>query len=87
MGVLRMAITFTREKINMVVLESKILQDKELSLEAKGFYGTLMYLSNEFISFGIDKLYDVCPELSESKIKELLEELNKAGYLTYSCEE
>ncbi len=82
-----MAITFTREKINMVVLESKILQDKELSLEAKGFYGTLMYLSNEFVNFGIDKLYDVCPELSESKIKELLEELNKAGYLTYSSEE
>ena len=82
-----MDITITREKINMVVLESKVLEDKELSLEAKGFYGILMYLSTEFRSFSNHELYDVCPELSESKMKELFSELNKAGYLTNSFKE
>lgn len=81
-GSVKMRKKATIYKPNVVVLKREVLEDRELSLEAKGFYGTLMYLSTEFGSCSKDEMHEACPELSKAKIEELLNELNKAGYLT-----
>lgn len=80
-GSANMGSKVTKVKPNVVVINNKVLKDKKLSLKAKGLYAILMYLGCEFGNYSEYELYNVCPEFNEAEMEELLNELNKAGYL------
>lgn len=85
-GSVKMVKKVTIFKPNVVLIDRNVLADSELSLEAKGLYGTLMCLYMEYNDNSERKIIELVPEISESKIEELLDELIEAGYLNFKSE-
>lgn len=85
-GSVKMVKKVTIFKPNVVLIDRNVLADSELSLEAKGLYGTLMCLCMEYNDNSERKIIELVPEISESKIEELLDELIEAGYLNFKSE-